>query len=311
MATYLVTGAAGFIGSNLCRALIADGHAVRGIDNFSTGRHENIADLDDLDLREGDINDAAALAEVTEGVDYVLHQAAIPSVPRSVADPLRSHHACSTGTLAVFDAARRATSVKRVVYASSSSVYGDTPVLPKVETMATRPKSPYAVAKLTNELYAKSYFDLFGFESVGLRYFNVFGPHQDPTSDYAAVIPKFVTRLLKDEAPPVFGDGEQTRDFTYIGNVIEANLKACSAPNVGGEVFNIACGERIDLLAVIREINARLGKDIAPVFAPPRPGDVRDSVADIEKAKKLLGYTGAISFAEGLERSIEWYAANL
>ncbi len=306
MSTYLVTGAAGFIGSNLVRAILDNGDRARGIDNFVTGRRENLEDLEELDFIEGDITDPETIATATRSVDYVLHQAAIPSVPRSLDDPLACHHAAATGTLRVLEAARAA-GVRRVVYASSSSAYGDTPTLPKVETMPTRPLSPYAVAKLTGEQYASVYARVFGLETVSLRYFNIFGPRQDPASTYAAVIPKFIQCARRGERPPIFGDGKQSRDFTFIANVIEANLKACTAKGVAGEVFNIACGEHFNLLHLVREINAILGTDVEPEHHPTRTGDVRDSLADITKAREMLGYTAAVSFREGLERTIEWH----
>jgi nucleoside-diphosphate-sugar epimerase len=304
--TYLVTGCAGFIGCNLVRALVAGGHAVRGVDNFATGHRRNLEGIRAFEFLEGDVNDSAFLRKAMDGVDYVLHEAAIPSVPRSVDAPLVNHAANATGTLNVLETARHA-KVKRVVYAASSSAYGDTPTLPKVETMPTRPRSPYAVAKLAGELYAQVYTQIYGLETVSLRYFNVFGPHQDPESRYAAVVPKFVQALLHGQAPTVDGDGQQTRDFTYIDNVVEANLKACTAPAAAGEVYNIACGQRVSLLDLIAQINAVLGKKVAPVFGPARPGDVRDSLADVSKAQRDLGYTGAVSVAEGLRRSIDWY----
>ncbi|MEZ4269936.1 MAG: SDR family oxidoreductase [Myxococcota bacterium] len=307
MKRYLITGVAGFIGSSLARALLSGGASVRGIDNFSTGRHENIADLKGLELIEGDIVDLDVAKKAVQGVDYILHQAAVPSVPRSIADPLNSNRANVTGTLCILDAARLEGNIKRVVYASSSSAYGDSPTLPKVETMATRPRSPYAVSKLAGEHYAQVYSAVYALPCVCLRYFNVFGPRQDPNSQYAAVIPKFITSALKGEAPPVFGDGKQSRDFTYIDNVIEANLKACEAPDVAGEVFNIACGTRIDLLTLIDQINEVLGTTVKPKLQQGRPGDVRDSLADISKAKKLLGYSAAIDSREGLRRTITWY----
>ncbi|MFC1612172.1 NAD-dependent epimerase/dehydratase family protein, partial [Myxococcota bacterium] len=276
MPTYLVTGAAGFIGSNLVRALLERKEKVRGIDNFITGHRKNIEGLDHLDFVEGDVTDEGTLRQVIAGVDYVLHQAAIPSVPRSVDQPLASHHANTTGTLHVLETARQSGTVKRVVYASSSSAYGDTPTLPKVETMPTQPRSPYAVSKLAGEQYASVYSHVFRLECVSLRYFNIFGPRQDPSSHYAAVIPKFIECALQRQPPPVFGDGKQSRDFTHVENAVEANLKACTAPDVAGETFNVACGQSYDLLTLVHEINDILGTDVHPEHLPPRRGDVRD-----------------------------------
>jgi len=307
MSTYLVTGAGGFIGSHLVRRLLADGHRVRGIDNFTTGRRSNLGGVDGLSLIEGDINDAASIAKAIEGVDYVLHEAAIPSVPRSIDDPVASHHANVSGTVSVLEAARRSGTVKRVVYAASSSAYGDAPTLPKVETMTPNPRSPYAADKLAGEYYCRVYANVFGLECVCLRYFNVFGPRQDPASLYAAVIPRFITSMLARQSPPVHGDGRQSRDFTFIDNVVDANLAACTAPGASGEVINIACGERIELLGVIREINRALGSAIKPEFLPSRAGDVRDSLADIDKARRILDYAPRVSVAQGLAQTIAWY----
>lgn len=306
MATYLVTGAAGFIGNSLVRALLQRGERVRGIDNFATGKRQNLDGCAGLDFHEGDINDAAALDRAMQGVDYVLHQAAIPSVPRSVEKPVDTHNANVTGTLSVLEAARRA-KVRRVVYAGSSSAYGDTPVLPKVETMTPAPLSPYAVQKLAGEHYCTVYTRVYGLPCVTLRYFNVFGPRQDPESTYAAVIPRFVKALLSGQPPEIYGDGKQTRDFTYIDNVVEANLLACTAARAPGEVFNIACGESVSLLQLVDELNRALGTRITPKFSPGRAGDVRDSLADIGKARALLAYQGAVSVRTGLGRAIDWY----
>lgn len=311
MTTYLITGVAGFIGNNLARALLAQGHHVRGIDNFSTGKRANVEDIQGLDLIEGDITDLETVRHVTAGADYVLHQAAIPSVPRSIEAPLDSHTANVTGTVNVLEAARRDGGVRRVVVAASSAAYGDTPVLPKEEGMAPTPRSPYAVSKLAAEYYARVYTDVFGLETVCLRYFNIFGPRQDPNSRYAAVIPKFIESVLQDSSPPIFGDGRQTRDFTYIDNVVEANAKACVSEAAPGGVFNIACGQRVDLLTVLKHVNAVLGKQVHPEHHDSRPGDVRDSLADISRARQMLGYTAAVGFREGLERSIDWYRQNL
>ncbi len=305
MARLLVTGGGGFIGSNIVRALVARGDEARVFDSFATGRRENLADIPDVEVIEGDIRDPAALQGAMAGVDVVLHQAALPSVGRSVRDPIASNEANVAGTLNVLVAARDR-GIKRVVCASSSSVYGDTPTLPKVETMAPSPLSPYAVSKLAGEQYCAVFHRLWGLETVALRYFNVFGPNQDPSSDYAAVIPLFMTALARGERPLVHGDGAQSRDFTYVDNVVQANLRAAEAPNIGGEVFNVACGERHSLLDLIRALNGIFGTDLEPRFDDPRPGDVKHSLADISKARRLLGYDPPVSFQEGLERTATW-----
>lgn len=309
MATFLVTGGAGFIGSHLAEALIAQGETVRVIDNFATGKRENIAPLlGKIEFHELDISDLEALRPVLRGVDYVLHHAAVPSVPRSVADPALTHAACATGTLNVLIAARDA-GVKRVVYAASSSAYGDIEGEYKVETMPPNPLSPYAVAKLTGEQYCTVFYRIYGLETVALRYFNVFGPRQDPQSLYAAVIPRFITAMLADQPPTIYGDGTQSRDFTYIENVIRGNLLACHADGkrVGGQVMNLACGNRITLLDLVRILNGLLGKSIAPVFEPPRPGDVKHSRADVSKAGQLLGYEPTVNLEEGIARTLAWF----
>jgi nucleoside-diphosphate-sugar epimerase len=306
VATYLVTGAAGFIGSNIVEALVRRGETVRALDNFSTGRRANIAPfLGNIELFEGSLSDSSIVDQAVRGVDYVLHQAALPSVPRSVTDPLASHEANATGTLRLLIAARDA-GAKRLVFASSSSVYGDSPQLPKRENMPSSPLSPYAVNKLAGEEYCKVFTRLYGFPAVSLRYFNVFGPRQDPKSQYAAVIPAFITAALEGRRPTVHGDGCQTRDFTYVENVVEANLLACEASDAEGEAMNVACGERISLLDLLAEIARITGRDIDPVFDPERPGDVKHSLADISKAERLLGYRPVVSFAEGLERTIDY-----
>ncbi|MCC6173788.1 MAG: SDR family oxidoreductase [Chloroflexi bacterium] len=305
MARYLVTGGAGFIGSNLARALAARGEQVRVLDTFVTGKAENLADLPDVEVVTGDVRDLDTLRGAMLGVDRVLHQAALPSVARSVRDPLASHESNVTGTLNVLVAARDA-GVGRVVCASSSSVYGDTPVLPKVETMAPNPLSPYAVSKLSGEYYCSVFNRLFGLETVSLRYFNVFGPYQDPLSEYAAVIPKFIALMAAGERPVVHGDGTQSRDFTFIDNVVQANLKAAETPGVGGQVFNVACGQRYSLLDLIRLLNGIMRTSIEPAFGKPRPGDVKHSLADVDKARHLLGYEPRVSFEEGLERTVAW-----
>jgi UDP-glucose 4-epimerase len=313
MAKYLITGIAGFIGSNLAHFLIARGDEVRGIDNFSHGRRENLQGIENkIDLREEDITDARAIRSACEGMEFVLHQAALASVPRSLGDPLGSNHANVAGTLRVFAASREAR-VKRVVFASSSSVYGNSPTLPKHEEMAARPISPYAVSKYACELYAQSYSALLGLETVGLRYFNVFGPRQHPTSEYAAVIPKFILAMTGGERPSIFGDGKQSRDFTYIDNVVSANLLAASAPadKVSGKSFNIACGKSLPLIEVCGALRTLTGFEKAPIFAIPRAGDVKDSLADISHAHEAMGYKPSVEFREGLRRTVEWYKTEM
>ena len=308
--TYLVTGGAGFIGNHLTRRLVEQGNTVRVIDNLSTGKRENLADvIDRITFIEGDITDADTVAGAVKGADYVLHQAALPSVPRSVADPITSDLHNTRGTLMLLVAARDA-GVKRVVQACSSSAYGDTPTLPKVETMKRAPLSPYACSKAAGEMYGCAFHRTYGLEYVGLRYFNVFGPRQDPKSQYAAVIPKFITAYMRDEAPTVYGDGKQSRDFAYIDNVVQANLKACTAKDAPGKIFNIACGERIDLLAVLDLLTEIFGKRVEPRFDPSRPGDVKHSLADIDLARTFLGYEPEVRFSDGLRRTVEWYKAN-
>ncbi len=305
MALFLVTGGAGFIGSNLARAIVAGGDRVRVLDTFLTGRRENLADVPDVETIEVDVRDLEGLKAAMVGVDRVFHQAAVPSVARSLRDPVASNESNVSGTLNVLLAAREL-GVRRVVCASSSSVYGDTPTLPKVETMAPSPLSPYAVTKLTGEYYGAVFHRLFGVEAVSLRYFNVFGPHQDPSSEYAAVIPKFIALMRRGERPMIHGDGSQSRDFTYVDNVIQANLLAADAHAVGGEVFNVACGQRYTLLDLIRRLNSVLGTSIEPEHGDPRPGDVKHSLADIAKARDRLSYEPLVSFEEGLERTIAW-----
>jgi len=311
MARYLVTGGAGFIGSHIVEELLKRGEEVRIIDNLSTGKIDNIKDfLSEVEFLEADLRDINKVREAVEGVDYVLHQAAIPSVPRSIADPISSNSANVDGTLNLLFAAKEA-KIKRVVIASSSSVYGDSQILPKSEEFTPNPISPYAVTKLVEELYALVFYRIYGLETVSLRYFNVFGPRQDPTSQYAAVIPRFITKMLKGESPVIFGDGKQSRDFTYVKNVVEANLVASISDKVGhGEVINIACGESITLNQLVDRINEILGTDIKPIYTEPRPGDVRHSLASINKAKELLGYTVKVSFLDGLKETINWYKNN-
>lgn len=304
----LVTGAAGFIGSNLCRELLSRGYIVMGIDDLSTGRKDN---LNGLELEKNfefficDINDQEALRSYMEDVDYVLHQAAIPSVPRSISDPLTSNNANINGTLNVLLAARNL-KVKKVVFASSSSVYGDSETLPKHEGLEYNPLSPYALNKLTGELYCKLFTDHYGLKTACLRYFNVFGPRQNPDSEYAAVIPKFITSVLKDESPTIFGDGNQSRDFTFIEDVADANIKAMTSEAVGN--FNVAGGRRITLLELLALINKTVGKNIEPIFADPRPGDIEHSLADNTKALEAFGYSPKISFEEGIKRTVEWFS---
>jgi nucleoside-diphosphate-sugar epimerase len=314
MAHYLVTGGAGFIGSNLAHALVERGAAVRILDNFATGREENIADLVEtkkVELVRGDLRDAETVARAVRGIDFVLHQAAIPSVPRSIEDPLGTDEVNVHGTVTLLDAARRA-GVKRVVFAASSSAYGEkAPGEPKVETMVPAPLSPYAAAKLAGELYMQAFFHSFGLETVCLRYFNIFGPRQDPKSQYAAVIPNFVTAALAGRPATIYGDGHTSRDFCYVENAVEANLYACTAEGAAGEVFNIACGESTSLNEAVDIIARIVGTKIPPVHEPPRTGDIRFSLADIGKAKRILGYTGRVKFAEGLERTIAWYQKTL
>ena len=304
---YLVTGGAGFIGSNIVRKLVERSEEVRVLDDFSTGRRENLAGLKEkVEIVEGSFIDREVAGRALKGVSFVLHQGAIPSVPRSVADPLSSNEANVTGTLNLLEGARVA-GVKRFVYAASSSAYGDTEVLPKVESMPADPLSPYAVAKYSGELYAKVYATIYGLPTVSLRYFNIFGPHQDPASEYAAVIPKFMISMLKKEAPVIYGDGEQSRDFTYIDNAVEANLLACQSGKVGrGEVINLACGKSYSLNELVKVLNEIMGTHIEPVYTDPRPGDVKHSLADIAKAGDLLGYEARVEFKEGLRSTVEW-----
>jgi len=311
MERYLVTGGAGFIGSNICRRLVKEGAFVRVLDNLSTGKKSNLDDIiDSIEFIEGDMGDEATARRCMEGIDVVLHQGALPSVPRSVEDPAATHRHCVDATFTLLMAARDA-KVRRFVYAASSSAYGDSPTLPKTESMLPNPLSPYAAAKLFGEYYCNVFSKIFGLETISLRYFNVFGPYQNPKSQYAAAIPAFVTSILNDRPPTIYGDGEQSRDFTYVENVVEANLLAARAPKTAGEVINIACGQRITLNEVIRLINRILGKDIHPIYAPPRAGDVKHSLADIQKAQKLIGYKPVVSFEEGLRRAIDWYKKNL
>lgn len=310
MANYLVTGGAGFIGSNLVKTLLEKGESIRVVDDLSTGKLENIKPfLEKIDFIQKSLTDYETCLKAIDGIDYILHQAAIPSVPRSVDNPIRSNDANVTGTVNLLTAAKEK-KIKRVIYAASSSAYGNIEVSPKVETLTPEPRSPYAVSKLAGEYYCRAFYECYGLETVALRYFNVFGPNQDPTSQYSAVIPKFITCILRDQPPPVYGDGTQSRDFTYVENNVTANLLACTAPKAAGEMMNIACGENTNLLELIRMINEILGKDIEPAFQAPRSGDVKHSLADIAKAREILGYETVVPFREGLERTIEWYREN-
>ncbi len=305
--TYLVTGAAGFIGSHIAETLAARGERVRALDNFSTGKRANLAPfLDRVELIEGDLRDPADVKRAVEGVEIVFHQGALPSVPKSVEDPVGSNESNITGTLNVLVAARDAR-VKRVVYAASSSAYGDSPVLPKEESMTPAPLSPYATQKYVGELYCRNFYDLFGLETVALRYFNVFGPRQDPTSQYAAVIPKFITALAAGKPPTIYGDGEQSRDFTYIENVVQANLLAARADGAAGEMMNFACGERYTLNELLEKLQRIMKTDIRADYTDPRPGDVKHSLADIGKCRRLLGYAPHVSLEEGLERTVSFF----
>src|ERR1700678_2687604 len=309
MAKYLVTGAAGFIGSSLVRALLQRGDEVRGVDNFSTGRHENLSEvLQHIDFREADILDLDAMHTACAGVDYVLHQAAIPSVPKSILDPLGSNRVNIDGTVNVLVAARDA-KVKRVVYAASSSAYGDTPTLPKLEAMTPNPISPYAVAKLASELYMVSFYRCYGLETVCLRYFNIFGPRQDPSSPYSGVLAKFSMQMLHGEQPTIFGDGETSRDFTYIDNAVSANLLACTAPaaRCAGRVFNCATGARTTLNQTFEALKQLTGYNGTVKYASERGGDIKHSLADISQAQKHLKYKVLVNFEEGLRRTVEWY----
>jgi len=309
MAKYLVTGIAGFIGSSIAHELVKRGESVRGLDDFSTGKWENIDDIkDDLDFRGVSLLDPAGLASACEGIDFVIHQAALPSVPKSVVEPELTHAVNVNGTLNLLLAARNA-GVKRVVYAASSSAYGESEVLPKREDMLPRPISPYAVQKLTGEYYMQSFSQVYGLETVSLRYFNIFGPRQDANSQYSGVLAKFITQMQQGVAPTIFGDGEQSRDFTYVGNAVQANLKACVAPatEVSGKVFNIATGTRFSLKQTFETLRKIIGFSGQVKFAEPRTGDVKHSLGDITLAQKHLGYSADIGFEEGLRHTVEWY----
>ncbi len=311
MAKYLVTGGAGFIGSHIVERLVRDGQAVRVLDNFYSGKRQNLAPFAaDVEIIEGDIRRPEDCGRACQGVEAVYHQAAVPPVPKSVADPHTSHEANVTGTFNVLIAARDA-GCRRVIFAASSSAYGDLPTLPKRETACPAPLSPYAVAKLAGEAYLQAFRACYGLETLSLRYFNVFGPRQDPSSQYAAAIPAFVSAILRGESPTIFGDGEQTRDFTHIDNVVHANMLAAKAPRADGQVINIACGERVSVNQIIRLINQLLGKEVPPRYVDERPGDVKHSLADITLAREVLGYEPLLMFDEGLRRAIDWYRENL
>lgn len=307
MAKFLVTGGSGFIGSNIVIELVKRGHEVRVFDNFSTGRRQNLAFyLDRLDLIEGDLRSAGVVQQAVKGVDYILHQGALPSVPRSIADPEATTEVNVAGTLNLLMAAKD-TGVKRIVLASSSSIYGDIPDEFKVETMKPSPLSPYAASKIAAEHYFQAFNRVYDLETVCLRYFNVFGPRQDPGSQYSAVIPKFIKAIQADKSPIIYGDGEQARDFTFVENVVHANLLAIEKKNVSGQTMNIACGEKISLLQLVELINKILGKNIKPQFQPARAGDIKNSRANISKARELLNYEVQVDFETGLRRTIEWY----
>jgi nucleoside-diphosphate-sugar epimerase len=308
MAFYLVTGGAGFIGSHLATELVRRGHRVRVVDSLITGKRRNLDHISDIEFVEGDLADMPVAERAVAGVEYVLHQAAIPSVPRSVKDPVGSNRANVDATLNVLVAARAA-GVKRVVYAGSSSAYGDTPTLPKREDMPANPLSPYALQKLVGEQYCHMFTRLYSLETVTIRYFNVFGPRQDPGSPYSGVISLFSTALLEGHRPTIYGDGEQTRDFTYVANVVDGVLRACEAKDVAGEVINVATGGRISLNELLQVLNGIVGVDIKPIFAAPRAGDVRDSQADISKARRLLGYAPSVGLEDGLRLTLAWCRA--
>ena len=305
MSSYLVTGGAGFIGSHLAEELVRRGHQVRVVDNLVTGKRRNLDHIAGVDFLEGDLAEPGVAERAVGGIEYVLHQAAIPSVPRSVNDPVASHRANVDASLNVLVAARDA-GVKRLVYAGSSSVYGDTPTLPKREDMPPNPLSPYALQKLVAEQYCQMFTRLYGFETVTIRYFNVFGPRQDPGSPYSGVISLFAAALISGRQPVIYGDGEHTRDFTYVSNVVDGVLRACEAPKAAGEVINVATGGRISLNELLRTMNRIVGTNLEAVHQPSRAGDVRDSQADITKAKTLLGYAPKVALDEGLRKTLDW-----
>lgn len=307
MATCLVTGGAGFIGSHLTGYLLPQGHTVRVLDNFATGKRENLHRvMSQIELLEGDIRDLDTVRRAVAGVEYVFHQAALPSVPRSIADPLTSNAVNVNGTLNVLVAARDA-KVRRVVFASSSSVYGDNPTLPKHEDLPPQPLSPYAATKLMGEHYCRLFYQLYGLETVVLRYFNVFGPRQDPKSQYAAVIPKFIALMLDNRPLTIYGDGEQSRDFTFVENVVRANVLAMNAPDAAGKVFNVGCGARYTLNYMVASLQQLMNRAAEVVYAPAKPGDVKHSLASIERAEQYLGYTPRVPFEEGLRRTVDYF----
>lgn len=309
MEKYLVTGGAGFIGSNIVEELVKRGHKVKVLDNFLTGKRENLKPfLSDIELIEGDIRDIKTVKKALKSTDYILHQAALRSVPKSVDNPILTNDININGTLNVLIAANDA-GVKRVVYASSSSVYGDCKSFPQIEDAVPVPISPYAVSKLTGEYYGYTFTKTFGLEVVSLRYFNVFGPRQNPESKYSAVIPAFISRLLNDKPPIIEGDGSQSRDFTYVENVVTANLAAAKTPGIGGEIFNVACGKSYSVLDIIEYLDKFLGTKAKPEFVPLRKGDVKKTMADISKMKKLLKISPKVEFEEGLKRTLEWFRA--
>jgi len=307
---YLVTGGAGFIGSNIVEELVRLGHSVRVLDNFSTGKRENIATfLKQIELIEGDIREEETCRQAVKDIDYVLHQAAMPSVPRSLKEPVTTTEINVMGTVKLLTAAAKA-KVRRFVYAASSSAYGDQPVPVKREDLIPKPLSPYAAAKLAGEYFCQAYSQSMGLETVGLRYFNVFGPRQDPKSQYSAVIPLFITAIMEGRRPTIYGDGTQTRDFTYVANNVQANILATTAKSVAGKIINIACGKSYSVLDLLKVINEALGKNIDPILVPERKGDIKHSLADIELARKLLGYEMNVDFTEGIKRTVAWYLKN-
>jgi nucleoside-diphosphate-sugar epimerase len=311
MAFYLVTGGAGFIGSNIVHELVRRGDRVRVIDNFSTGKRENLSGiLDRIELLDGDLRNPDDVHQAVSGIDCILHQAALPSVPRSIRDPVASNESNVSGTVNLLTAAKDA-HVKRLVFASSSSVYGDTPTLPKTEDMPPNPRSPYAVSKAAGEYYCRVFFEVFGLKTVILRYFNIFGSRQDPASPYSAVIPLFIAKIGKGERPVIFGDGTQSRDFTFVENAVRANLLAVAAPDAPGKTFNIAGGKRHSLNDLVEKLNKIIGTALDPSYAEARRGDIKHSLADISLAKRHLGYEPLIDFEEGLRKTFEWYTANL
>lgn len=304
---FLVTGGAGFIGSNIVEELLKRGYFVRVLDNFSTGKRENLRDFEkDIEIVEGDIRSYHTVNKAVKGVDIILHQAALPSVPRSIYDPITTNEVNVSGTLNVLEAARE-NNVKRIVYASSSSVYGDNPELPKHEGMMPNPLSPYAVSKLAGEKYCKVFGRLYNIETVILRYFNVFGPRQDPNSQYSAVIPKFIKLMMNDKRPTIYGDGTQSRDFTYVANVVEGNILAATKPIESGIVLNCACHGQVTLNELVAELNKLMNKNIEPIYAEPRPGDIKHSFADIDLIIKNLSYKNSVDFRKGLRQTIEYY----